>query len=117
MKKTALELTPQEWRAYQPARALEGRRQNTEERLGQRKQRAWRVAHQAAHIVRNECQAEKVVVFGSFAHKAWFPPHQIMDALEELDWCSGSQFDPMIANIMIRLIQEKQIEQDINSPI
>jgi predicted nucleotidyltransferase len=72
MKKTALELTPQEWQAYQPARALEGRRQNTAEHLGQRKQRAWRVAHQAAHILRNEFQAEKVVVFGSLAHKAWF---------------------------------------------
>lgn len=41
----------------------------------------------------------------------------IMDALEELDWCSGSQFDPMIANIMIRLIQERQIEQNMDSPI
>jgi putative two-component system response regulator len=41
----------------------------------------------------------------------------IMDALEELDWCSGSQFDPMVANIMIRLIQEKQIEHSLESPI
>jgi putative two-component system response regulator len=41
----------------------------------------------------------------------------IMDALEELDWCSGSQFDPMIANIMIRLIQERQIEQSIDKPV
>jgi putative two-component system response regulator len=41
----------------------------------------------------------------------------IMDALEELDWCSGSQFDPMVANIMIRLIQEKQVEHSLESTI
>ena len=41
----------------------------------------------------------------------------IMDALEELDWCSGSQFDPMVADIMIRLIQEKQMERSLESPI
>ena len=34
----------------------------------------------------------------------------IMDALEELEWCSGSQFDPVIANIMIKLVQAHQIE-------
>jgi putative two-component system response regulator len=37
----------------------------------------------------------------------------IMDALEELDWCSGSQFDPMIATIMIKLIQERQLQQRV----
>jgi len=37
----------------------------------------------------------------------------VMDALEELDWCSGSQFDPMIANIMIKLIQERQLQQSM----
>jgi putative two-component system response regulator len=33
------------------------------------------------------------------------------DALEELEWCSGSQFDPIIANILIKLIQRQQIKQ------
>jgi putative two-component system response regulator len=32
------------------------------------------------------------------------------DALEELEWCSGSQFDPVIANILIKLIQGQQIK-------
>jgi putative two-component system response regulator len=31
-----------------------------------------------------------------------------LDAIEELTWYSGSQFDPVIANIMINIIQEQQ---------
>lgn len=34
----------------------------------------------------------------------------VMDALEELDWCSGSQFDPMVAGIMIKIVQERQLQ-------
>lgn len=34
-----------------------------------------------------------------------------MDALEELEWCSGSQFDPDIAKVLIKLIQRQQIKQ------
>ncbi len=30
-----------------------------------------------------------------------------MEAMEEIQWCSGSQFDPIIANVMIRLIKEQ----------
>lgn len=37
----------------------------------------------------------------------------ILDALEELDWCSGSQFDPMIASILIKLIQDQQIPSGV----
>jgi putative two-component system response regulator len=33
-----------------------------------------------------------------------------MEALEEIQWCSGSQFDPVIANIMISLIKEQMFQ-------
>jgi putative two-component system response regulator len=33
------------------------------------------------------------------------------DALEELIWCSGSQFDPAVANVMINMIREQQEQQ------
>jgi putative two-component system response regulator len=35
-----------------------------------------------------------------------------IDALEELEWCSGSQFDPIIANVLIKLVQGQQIQQE-----
>jgi putative two-component system response regulator len=34
-----------------------------------------------------------------------------MDAIEELQWCSGSQFDPVIANILIKMVQTQQLQQ------
>ncbi len=34
-----------------------------------------------------------------------------LDALEELQWCSGSQFDPIIANILIKIVQGQQLQQ------
>ncbi len=72
MSRTALELTPQEWQAYQPAKAIERRKQSIEKQLQQRKQQAWQAARQAAQILREQFHAEKVVIFGSLAHEAWF---------------------------------------------
>ncbi len=72
MTKTALELTPQEWQAYQPARAIEHRRRKEKAQIDKRKQRAWELTHRAAHLLRQEFGAGRVVLFGSLAHSAWF---------------------------------------------
>ena len=72
MNRTALELTPQEWQAYQPAKAIERRKQSRAKQIQERKQLAWKVARQAGHILREEFHAERVAVFGSLAHEAWF---------------------------------------------
>jgi predicted nucleotidyltransferase len=72
MAKTALELTPQEWQAYRPdqmSRRL-GRASDPETRL--RRRRAWRVARQAARVLREQFGATRVVVFGSLAQRGWF---------------------------------------------
>jgi HD-GYP domain-containing protein (c-di-GMP phosphodiesterase class II) len=37
------------------------------------------------------------------------------DALEELVWYSGTQFDPIIANILINKIKQQQIFKNINA--
>jgi putative two-component system response regulator len=34
-----------------------------------------------------------------------------MDAMEEIQWCSGSQFDPVLANIMVGIIKEQIFQQ------
>lgn len=72
MARTALELTPQEWRAYQPGKfagAQPTSRTATDDR---RRRRAWRIARQAAQLLRQRYHATKVVLFGSLAHDAWF---------------------------------------------
>jgi putative two-component system response regulator len=33
-----------------------------------------------------------------------------IDAMEEIQWCSGSQFDPIIANVMISMIREQMFQ-------
>jgi predicted nucleotidyltransferase len=72
MVKTALELTPQEWQAYQPAQVIESRHEEKEIQLEQRREAAWQVARQAAQLLRREFGADKVAVFGSLVHKSWF---------------------------------------------
>ena len=37
-----------------------------------------------------------------------------MDALDELTWCSGSQFDPIIANVLIKTVQVQQVQQTLS---
>ncbi len=77
--KTALELSPQEWRRYHQADALERRKRQDAVHGQQRKQRAWQVAQQAAQILRSDFGAKKVSVIGSLAHDAWFAPWSDID--------------------------------------
>ncbi len=72
MAKTALELTPQEWQAYRPdqmSRRLSG---PSDPGMRLRRQRAWRVARQAAKVLREQFGAQRVVIFGSLAQRGWF---------------------------------------------
>jgi predicted nucleotidyltransferase len=72
MAKTALELTPQEWQAYQPAQVIEARHEEEKIQYDRRRQAAWQVARQVAQRLRREFGAEKVVIFGSLVRKSWF---------------------------------------------
>lgn len=72
MAKTALELSPQEWQAYRPdqmSRRLSG---PSDPGTRLRRQRAWRVARQAAQVLREQFGAQRVVIFGSLAQRGWF---------------------------------------------
>ena len=62
MGKTALDLTPEEWRAYRPSYKPGGTQ------VGERRERAWRVARAAAKVLREQFGATRVVAFGSLAH-------------------------------------------------
>ena len=79
MNKTALELSPQEWRRYHPAEEIARHHQQDAIPLRQRKERAWRVAREAAQMLRRDFGANRVVVVGSLAHEAWFTPWSDID--------------------------------------
>lgn len=72
MTKTALELTPEERKAYQPAAAIESRKQMSDAQSKERWLQARRVAQEAAQLLREEFEAEKVLLFGSLLHRSWF---------------------------------------------
>ncbi|MCL6643014.1 MAG: nucleotidyltransferase domain-containing protein [Candidatus Bipolaricaulota bacterium] len=59
-----------EWAVYH-ATALQ-RRQQAYRRLEQRRSRAWQVAYQAAHLLKQRFGATRVVLFGSLARHEGF---------------------------------------------
>ena len=79
MTKTALELTPQEWKAYYPGRKLGRVSQRASLQSSKRRRQAWRLARRAAALLHREFSARRVVVFGSLAHRAWFTDRSDID--------------------------------------
>ena len=73
MGKTALDLTRDEWQAYQPSVELD------QDLLSERWQRAWKTARQAAQVLRHRFGATRIVVFGSLTHRDWFTPWSDID--------------------------------------
>ena len=78
MAKTALELTPEEWKAYNP---LGDKKQRAKRYDAKRRQKAMRVARRAAKLLREQFSASKVVAFGSLAHRAWFTARSDIDLM------------------------------------
>ncbi len=66
MPKTALDLERGELLAYNPGKYL-----NKSISVKRWKQ-AWKVARHAAHLLREQFKAKRVIAFGSITHKDWF---------------------------------------------
>jgi predicted nucleotidyltransferase len=73
MGKTALDLTREEWQAYWPGT------KTGQNQVGERWERAWRVAQAAAEVLRQQFGATRVVAFGSLARREWFTPWSDID--------------------------------------
>lgn len=65
-----MELSPEKIAHYRMS-ALQ-RQQQEEAEMGQRRQQAWQIARQAAHLLRQEFNVSRVVVFGSLAREGSF---------------------------------------------
>jgi predicted nucleotidyltransferase len=72
MAKTALELSPEEWKTYRPDTIAAQRSEDERKAIRQRRQKAIRLARRAAKLLREEFGAKRVMLFGSLAHRGWF---------------------------------------------
>jgi uncharacterized protein len=72
MGKTALELSQEEQRAFQPAEAIRQRNKDRQNEIEIRRREAWLLARKAAGLLKSEFGAARVVVFGSLAREDWF---------------------------------------------
>lgn len=68
---TALEMTPKEWGRFNPAKNITAHRAQ-KEYLADRREKALKVAREAAALLRQNFGAEKVVVFGSLTNEESF---------------------------------------------
>jgi uncharacterized protein len=69
---TAVDMTVEDRKRYDPARAIHQRQVATRPELSRRRRRALRTARQAASLLRETYSAQRVVLFGSLAKRAGF---------------------------------------------
>ena len=74
---TALKLAPEEIAMYRAAARRQGEQEQRE--LAQREKRAWALARRAAALLREQFEADRVVVFGSLVHRGCFTPWSDVD--------------------------------------
>jgi predicted nucleotidyltransferase len=70
--RTALDLSPEEWKRYDPTRATIRRKGSDRVAIALRRRRALRTAQKAAHQLREKFGAQRVVLFGSLSKKRKF---------------------------------------------
>ena len=73
MARTALDLTREEWRAYQPPD------HSNKDEAAERWERAVEGARRAADLLRARYGATQVIAFGSLAHRSSFTPWSDID--------------------------------------
>ncbi|HXF63534.1 MAG TPA: nucleotidyltransferase domain-containing protein [Caldilineaceae bacterium] len=79
MAKTALDLTPEERQTYRTREAIERRQLADRRQTEARWCRAQQLATQAAKLLREEFGAQRVLLFGSAAHRERFTPWSDVD--------------------------------------
>jgi predicted nucleotidyltransferase len=72
MVRTAVDLSPEQYGEYRTAEVIRRRRKEHGEALDRRRFVAYQLAKRAAELLRDEFDAQKVVLFGSLNHQDWF---------------------------------------------
>jgi uncharacterized protein len=87
-----------------------------------RRETAWRIAHQAACMLKANFGATRVIVFGSLAHGAWFTSRSDIDLAAEgippdaffKSWCA---LDGLGSNLEINLIAIESASEEMSREI
>lgn len=90
--------------------------------LALRRERAWDIARRAAYILKEDFGAQRVLVFGSLAHGAWFHDHSDIDlAVEgiapELFWKAWCALDQLGSDIEINLVPTESAKDALRHEI
>ena len=121
MQKTASSPIPvQQLQAYQ--KAAQQRRHQKAQRLAQRHAHAWRVAQQAAQMLKRQFGATQVVVFGSVLSPKRFHPHSDVDLAvwglaEGLYYQAVGRLQGLDADIAVDLIEGERVPAAIQATI
>jgi len=79
MALTALDLTPEEWKAYHPMESVRRWKEAYRADLVNRRRRARRTARKASELLRTEFGATAVILFGSLTLPGRFTPWSDID--------------------------------------
>ena len=79
MSRTALDLSSDELKQYDPREAIRRRKSTEKVELSKRRRRAMLTARKAAVLLRSEFDAKEVFVFGSLARRGYFTPWSDID--------------------------------------
>lgn len=122
MGKTAGELSIKELRAYRPWQALEDYQRDPV--VGERRERAWKIARSAAEFLKMRYGAKRVVLFGSLAQKTLFTPWSDIDlavwgiAPEEYFSAAGAAMDMGLnSGIKVDLIDPENCSPEFQADI
>ncbi len=82
--------------------------------MQQRREAAWRIAHQAAQLLREHFNAKRVVAFGSLAHAAWFSSRSDIDLMAEgispeVFWRAWCALDQLSGDFEIDLVAGEEV--------
>ena len=101
---TALELTSEDVERYR--RTAQDRNERERANLVVRERRAWALAHEAAELLRNQVQAQRVVVFGSLIHPGCFTEWSDVDIVA---WGIAPQDTWLAAGLVMDLSEDVEI--------
>jgi len=122
MAKTALDITGDEWLAYDMGAAVR-RRQASVDRLAQERwQQAQQLARDAAQRLREEFDAQRVVLFGSAVEQSSFTRWSDVDLAvwgvpPERFYAAVAAVTSLRTDILVDLVDAEQCSEDLKKTI
>ena len=113
-------ISPERMEIYK--RSARQRESEQQQMLAQRREAAWRVARQAATLLKVEFGATRVVAFGSLAHGAWFNARSDIDLMvgglpPEKFWRAWAALDLTNAGFEIDLVADDEVTDRLRDVI